>query len=102
MTSDKSQPLLGEIEAVIAAVASSRGPAVVGIERRSGRGSGIVVAQDEVLTLASNLREPAGEVGISFTGARAAGDVAGVDGALDLALIRVPTGPIEPLGYAPA
>jgi serine protease Do len=92
---------------VIAEAARTHGPAVVGIDRRSGRGSGVVVAAGEVLTLASNLREPGAEVGIVFAAARAegtvraAGTVAGIDAALDLAVIHVPTGDVEALVWAP-
>jgi serine protease Do len=104
MTSDK--PISGggwqEAEATIAAVAGAQGPAVVGIDRAAGRGTGVVVAAGEVLTLASNLRDGAGVVGIVMAGEAVAGSVAGIDGALDLALIRVETGGIRPLAWAPA
>jgi serine protease Do len=95
--------VLGEIETAIGEAARTAGPGVVGIERRAGRGSGIVVAQDEVLTLASNLRDPTGSVGVAFAGGLPGqtGSVAGVDDDLDLALIRVATGEIEPLVFAP-
>jgi serine protease Do len=109
--------LLKEMESLIARAARRHGPAVVGIDRRAGRGTGIVVADGQVLTLASNLREPTGGVGIAFGGAvggpggargtggapgaaRATGTVAGIDTALDLALIHVATGDIEPVGWA--
>ncbi|MCA1656370.1 MAG: S1C family serine protease, partial [Actinobacteria bacterium] len=49
------------------------------------------------------LRDPAGPVGVAFAGGRPGqtGSVAGVDDDLDLALIRVATGEIEPLVFAP-
>ncbi len=103
--------LLAEIQSAIEATARTRGPAVVGIDRRSGRGSGIVVGDGEVLTLASNLRDPAGDVGIVFPGGDggggdeggggASGTVGGIDGTLDLALVRVATRDVEPLLWSP-
>jgi serine protease Do len=94
---------LAEIEAAIADAARTRGPAVVGIDRRAGRGTGVVVGPGEVLTLASNLRDPAAEVGVAVGGdvGTATGTVAGIDRVLDLALIRVATGEIAPLVWAP-
>ncbi len=95
--------LLEEMETTIGAVARAWGPAVVGIDRRTGRGTGLVAAPGEVLTLASNLRDPAAPVAVAFAGdaPSATGRVAGIDVVLDLALLRVPTGDIEPLAFAP-
>ncbi len=96
--------LLAEMETAIGGVARSWGPAVVGIDRRAGRGTGIVTGPGDVLTLASNLRDPTAPVAVAFAGDAppATGTVAGIDGVLDLALVRVPTGDIEPLVFAPA
>ncbi len=95
--------LLEEMETAIAAAARASGPAVVGIERQAGRGTGIVTAPGEVLTMASNLRDPTAAVGVAFAGdaPNATGTVAGIDGVLDLALLRVPTGDVEPLAFVP-
>ncbi|HEU0316622.1 MAG TPA: S1C family serine protease [Solirubrobacteraceae bacterium] len=95
--------LLEEMETAIGDAARTSGPAVVGIERRAGRGTGIVTAPGEVLTLASNLRDPTAAVGVAFAGdaPNATGTVAGIDGVLDLALLRVPTGDVEPLAFVP-
>jgi serine protease Do len=106
MTSDQREPsegLLDAVQAAVERVAARCGPAVVGIDRRTGRGSGIVVGPREILTLAANLRDPAGEVGIvpAGGGPSLAGRVLGTDAALDLALIAAPTGEVEPLAWAP-
>jgi serine protease Do len=80
-------------------VADQQGPAVVGIERRSGRGSGVVIAHGEVITLASNLRGR--EAKIAFADGRSAeGPVRGFDGELDLALIAVDTADVTPLVFS--
>jgi serine protease Do len=88
-----------EIQTTIGAVADQQGSAVVGIERRSGRGSGVVIAQGEVITLASNLRGR--EAKIAFADGRSAeGTVRGFDGELDLALIAVDTADVTPLVFS--
>src|SRR5215218_9203516 len=90
---------LDELAATVAATAERVGPAVVGLGRGWGRGSGVVVADGRVLTNAHVLRgeevavrRPDGEVAL--------GRVAGADDALDLAVIAVDTGgaPADPGG----
>jgi serine protease Do len=81
---------LEELSGSIAAVAARVGPAIVGVGR-DGRGSGVVVADGQVLTNAHNLR--GGEVTIIFADGRSTrGQVSGVDGDGDLAVISVDTG----------
>lgn len=89
-----------EIQSEIAAVAARVGPAVVGFGRGWGRGSGVIVSQDRVLTNAHNLRSD--EVTVTFAdGRRAGGRVAGIDGDLDLAVVEVETGDIAPVEWDP-
>src|SRR3954451_1614154 len=89
-----------EIQSEIAAVAGRVGPAVVGFGRGWGRGSGVIVAPDRVLTNAHNLRSD--EVTVTFAdGHRAAGRVAGIDGDIDLAVVEVDTGDIAPVDWDP-
>ncbi len=91
--------LLEETQTTIADAASRLGPAVVGLGRGWGVGSGIVVARDRVLTNAHNLRHE--EVTVSFAdGRRANGRVAGSDADLDIAVIDVDTGDIGPLQWS--
>jgi serine protease Do len=91
---------LVDLSAAIAAAAERLGPAVVGLGRGWGVGSGAVVAPGRVLTVAHNLRHE--EVTVSFADGRTeAGRVAGVDADLDLAAVEVETGDVEPVAWEP-
>ena len=71
------------------------GPAVVGLGRGWGRGSGVVIAPGQVLTVAHVLRGD--EVAVAFADGRTAeGRVAGSDPDLDVAVIAVDTGRRDP------
>ena len=48
--------LLQELQSAIHEVADRAGPAVVGLGRGSGVGSGVVIAEGQVLTNAHNIR----------------------------------------------
>jgi S1-C subfamily serine protease len=92
---------LDEIEQAVARVAAQVGGSVVGIGRRSGRGSGIVYADGLVVTNAHNLRGD--EVTVVFADGRSAvGQVRGVDVDGDLAVVAVDTGGAAPLAWADA
>jgi serine protease Do len=83
--------LLHELESSVQAAVERTGPAVVGIGRGWGRGSGFVLAPGRVLTSAHNVRQE--EVTVTFAdGRQASGRVLGSDGDLDLAVIEVDTG----------
>ncbi len=74
-------------------------PAVVRIGRQGGRGCGVVVAKDRVLTNAHNLRDRTTE--ISFADGRAEqGEVTAVDPDGDLAVLAVDTGSTAPIEWA--
>jgi len=91
--------LLEELEATVAETARSAGPAVVGLGRGWGVGSGVVIAPGRVLTNAHNLRHD--EVSVTFLdGRRQTGRVAGSDPDLDVAVIEVDTGEVEPVEWA--
>jgi serine protease Do len=93
--------LLEELESSVQAAAERTGPAVIGIGRGWGVGSGVVIAPGRVLTNAHNLRHD--EVTVTFLdGHRQAGRVAASDPDLDLAVIDVDTGDVEPVQWAPA
>lgn len=83
----------------LARLAVDLGPAVVGLGRGWGHGSGVVVATDTILTAAHNLR--ADEVTVVLGDRREAGRVLGRDPDLDLAVLRVPTGEVTPIAWAP-
>jgi serine protease Do len=92
--------LVEELETTIQQVAERVGPAVVGLGRGWG-GSGVVIGPGRVLTNAHNLRHD--EVGVTFSdGRRVTGRVAASDGDLDVAVIDVDTGEIEPIEWVGA
>lgn len=92
---------LTEISSSIQSAAERVGPAVVGLGRGWGRGSGVVVGAGRVLTNAHNLRGD--EVTVTFADGRSeTGRVAGVDADLDLAAIEVDTADVEPVAWEPA
>jgi serine protease Do len=86
--------VLEDIGTTVASVVEQVGPAVVGLGRGWGVGSGVVIEPGLVLTNAHNLRSE--EVTITFgDGRRADGRVAGSDEDLDIAVIAVDTGDVE-------
>src|SRR4051812_44603934 len=92
---------VSELSDAIAAVARDAGPSVVGLGRGWSLGSGVVVAEGQVLTSAHNLRRE--EVGVAFAdGRRETGEVAGVDTDLDLAVISADTGDDPAIAWEPA
>jgi serine protease Do len=89
------------LQDTIAGAAESVGPSVVGLGRGWGHGSGVVIAEGQVLTSAHNLRRE--EVTVSFQdGRRVRGEVAGSDSDLDLAVLAVDTGDAPPVRWEPA
>ena len=94
-----NQVLEGIQQAVVEAAASV-GPAVVGLGRGWGRGSGVVIAPGQVLTVAHVLRGD--EIAVTFGDGRTAeGRVAGSDPDLDVAVIAVDTGDVAPVAWEP-
>src|SRR5215218_9340080 len=92
---------LDELQAAVTAAADRVGPAVIGLGRGWGRGSGVVIADGRVLTNAHVLRgdeiavrRPDGEVAL--------GSVAGQDADLDVAVISVDTGGAPAVAWDPA
>jgi serine protease Do len=90
--------VLEEITGAVRGAADRVGPAVVGLGRGWGRGSGVVTAPGTVLTNAHNLRGD--EVTVTFLDGRSeTGAVTGVDVDGDLAVIAVETGEVEPVEF---
>src|SRR4249920_1874478 len=90
---------LDGIQEEIQRVADRVSNAVVGIGQRWGVGSGVVIAKDQVLTNAHNVR--ADEVTVTFPdGHTAAGRVLGHDIDGDLAVIGVETGDLPTIEWA--
>src|SRR5437588_12510214 len=98
--------LLEETGAAVKDAAARNGPAVVGLGRGWGVGSGVVIAPGRVLTNAHNLRHE--EATVTFQDGRTdSGRVLGSDPDLDVAVLEVDTGDVEPVdwpadGEAPA
>jgi serine protease Do len=89
--------ILDDLGSAVRQLAGSIGGSVVGIGRHT-RGSGVVIADGQVLTNAHNLRGD--EVTVTFAdGRRAVGTVAGVDGDGDLAVIAVDTAGASPIAW---
>jgi serine protease Do len=89
-----------ELQDAIGGTAERIGPSVVGLGRGWGLGSGVVIAEGQVLTNAHNLRRD--EVAVTFAdGRRATGQVAGVDRDLDLAVLSVDTGDAPAITWEP-
>lgn len=87
-----------EVEETIRRVSSDIGPLVVGVGRRWGRGSGVVIAPGRVLTNAHNVRGE--ETAVMFSDGRAEeARVAGVDIDGDLAILEVDTGEVPPVEW---
>lgn len=90
--------LLEETQNSIENAATRIGPAVVGLGRGWGVGSGVVIAPGRVLTNAHTLRHE--EVTVTFgDGRRETGRVAGADADLDVAVLDVDTADVEPVEW---
>ena len=91
---------LEAIQQAVTDAAARVGPAVVGLGRGWGRGSGVVIAPGQVLTVAHVLRGD--EVAVAFGDGRTAeGRVAGSDPDLDVAVIAVDTADVTPITWEP-
>jgi serine protease Do len=89
---------LDELSQSLVRLADTITPSVVGIGSRQ-RGSGVVVADGQVLTNAHNVRGD--EVTVTFAGGRSAtGRLAGLDVDGDLAVVAVDTAGASPIAWA--
>jgi S1-C subfamily serine protease len=92
--------VLNALEAAVRDAAEKVGPSVVGLGRGWGRGSGVVVAPGQVLTVAHVLRGE--EVAVTFAdGDVREGRVLGADPDLDVAVIGVETGDVPVVAWEP-
>src|SRR4051812_37264584 len=83
--------VIAEIQSAVVAVAEKVGPSVAGLGRGWGRGSGVIIAPNRVLTNAHVLRGE--EVAVTFAGSEPVhGRLAGLDADLDVAVIATDTG----------
>jgi serine protease Do len=92
--------VLEELETAIGEIARRHGPAVVGLGRGWGVGSGVVIGEGRVLTNAHNLRDD--DVTVTFADGRVqTARLAGSDADLDVAVLELDTGDTEPVQWAP-
>ncbi|HEX9315287.1 MAG TPA: S1C family serine protease [Actinomycetota bacterium] len=92
---------LQELEEAVGSVATKAGPSVVGIGGGWGHGSGVVVAEGNVLTNAHNVRGD--QVTVVFADGRTAtGEVTGTDLDGDLAVVSVDTTGAPAIEWEPA
>ena len=92
--------VLEELQSAVQDVATRVGPSVAGLGRGWGRGSGVVIAPDRVLTNAHVLRGE--EVAVTLGGADPVhGHVAGADPDLDVAVVAVETGDAPVVAWEP-
>src|ERR671932_798195 len=91
---------VADLSHLISSAADRVGPAVVGIGRGWGLGSGVVVETGQVVTSAHNLRRD--EVTVTFAdGRREVGRRAGVDPDLDLAVVAADPGDAPAVAWDP-
>jgi serine protease Do len=91
---------LTSLQEAIAAAALRVGPSVVGLGRGWGRGSGVVIAKDRVLTNAHNVRRDQATV-VFADGRRETGEWTAIDSDLDLAVLSVDTGDAPAVTWEP-
>src|SRR5919198_5578806 len=92
--------VLEAIQQAVTEATDKVGPAVVGLGRGWGRGSGVVIADGQVLTVAHVLRGD--EVAVAFAGGDVRdGRVLGADTDLDVAVIGVDTGDAPSIVWEP-
>ena len=85
-----------ELQTIISRLAETVGPSIVGIGQRWGLGSGIVVAQGQILTNAHNVRGE--EVTVTFEDGRTeTGTRQAADFDRDLAVLSVDTRDVHPI-----
>jgi len=92
--------VLTSFQEAIAEAAARVGPSVVGLGRGWGRGSGVVIAKDRVLTNAHNVRRDQATV-VFADGRRETGEWTAVDPDLDLAVLSVETGDAPAVTWEP-
>jgi S1-C subfamily serine protease len=93
--------LLQSLSAELSGLVARASPAVVGIERRRGQGSGVVLAQDGYVLTNSHVAGRGGTIGVRLLGGEAVkGELVGTDERTDLAVIRAEAGGLPTLPLA--
>ncbi|HVP66695.1 MAG TPA: trypsin-like peptidase domain-containing protein [Anaeromyxobacteraceae bacterium] len=95
--------LLGQLSDDLAALVARASPSVVGIERRRGQGSGLVLASDGYVLTNAHVAAGGGPLRVRLPGgASVRADLVGSDVRTDLAVVRADTSGIPPLPLAEA
>ena len=93
--------LLQSLSAELSGLVARASPAVVGIERRHGQGSGVVLAQDGYVLTNSHVAGRGGPIGVRVSGEEAVkGELVGADERTDLAVVRAEAGGLPTLPLA--
>ncbi len=93
--------LLRDLSAELSGLVARAAPAVVGIERRRGHGSGVVLAQDGYVLTNAHVAGRGGPIGVRLSGEEAVkGELVGADERTDLAVIRAGAGGLPTLPLA--
>ena len=91
---------VADLQSAVVAVAEGVGPSVAGLGRGWGRGSGVIVAPNRLLTNAHVLRGE--EVAVTFSGDEPVhGRVVAIDADLDIAIIAAETGERPAIRWEP-
>lgn len=91
--------VLTEIHTTVRDVAERAAPSVVGLGRGWGVGAGVAITDDTVLTAAHVLRGD--ELTVLAAGERHEATVVGIDHDLDLAVLKVKGGGLQPITWEP-
>lgn len=92
--------VLEDIREAVSGAAEAGAGSVVGIGHRWARGSGVVIAERQVVTNAHNVRD--GSVTVTLSDGRSVeGTVTGIDRDGDLAVISADTGNTSPIEWGP-
>jgi serine protease Do len=93
--------LLQALSAELSGLVARASPAVVGIERRRGQGSGVVLAQDGYVLTNSHVAGPGGPLRVRLSGStEVPGELVGADHRTDLAVVRSNAGSLTALPLA--
>jgi len=94
-----TNPVTTALRAAATAAVERAAPSVVRVGRHGGRGCGVVVAKDRVLTNAHNLRDRTTAVAFA-DGRNVQGEITAVDPDGDLAVLEVDTGEVAPIAWS--
>jgi S1-C subfamily serine protease len=93
--------ILQSLSSDLSGLVARASPAVVGVERRRGQGSGVVLAQDGYVLTNAHVAGRGGPVRVRISGSTVVkGEVVGADDRTDLAVVRAEAGGLATLPLA--